>query len=74
MEDWCENSIDELEKLSTKTLTDDEMNFIQIKETIWSLEEKLKEIQFVMCQLVTKVSNVITVLNDLDTTIKLHEK
>ena len=61
----------ELERMSTTTITDSELNYIQIKQSIYRIENDLMNVNKQLCIVVTQISNIITVLNDLDTNIKI---
>ena len=60
----------EMERMSTKSLTDSELDFVQIKQSIYRIENDLMQVNKNLCIVVSQISNIITVLNDLDTNIR----
>ncbi len=64
-------NIDELENMSTRSMTDQELNYVQIKEGIFDIEQKLLEFNKQLCCLVSMISNTMFVLNDLNDNLKL---
>ena len=61
----------EMERMSTKSMTDSEIDFVQIKQSIYRIENDLLQVNKQLCVIVTQISNIITVLNDLNTNIKI---
>ena len=61
----------EMERMSTKSMTDSEIDFVQIKQSIYRIENDLMNVNKQLCVIVSQISNIITVLNDLDTNIKI---
>ena len=56
----------EMERMSTKSMTDSELDFVQIKQSIYRIENDLMNVNKQLCIVVTQISNIITVLNDMD--------
>ena len=61
----------ELDNMSTKSMTDSELNYIQIKQSIYKIENDLMNVNKQLCVIVSQISNIITVLNYLNTNIKI---
>ena len=61
----------EMERMSTKSMTDSEIDFVQIKQSMYRIENDLMNVNKQLCVIVSQISNIITVLNDLDTNIKI---
>ena len=61
----------EMERMSTKSMTDSELDFVQIKQSIYRIENDLMQVNKTLCIVVSQISNIITVLNDMDTNIKI---
>ena len=61
----------EMERMSTKSMTDSELDFVQIKQLMYRIENDLMQINKNLCIVVSQISNIITVLNDMDTNIKI---
>ena len=56
----------ELEQMSTKSMTDSELDFVQIKQSIYRIENDLMNVNKQLCAIVSQISNIINVLNDMD--------
>ena len=52
-------------------MTDSELNYVQIKQSIYRIENDLMNVNKQLCVIVSQISNIITILNDLDTNIKI---
>ena len=61
----------EMERMTTKSMTDSELDFVQIKQSIYRIENDLMQVNKNLCIVVSQISNIITVLNDLNTNIKI---
>ena len=61
----------ELDNLSTKSMTNSEIDYVEIKKSIYKIENDLMNVNKQLCVIVSQISNIITVLNDLDTNIKI---
>ena len=61
----------EMERMSTKSMTDSELDFVQIKQSMYRIENDLMNVNKQLCVIVSQISNIITVLNDLDKNIKI---
>ena len=67
------SDFDSLERLSPTPLTKEEMEYIEIKEVLWSIEKELTVLNTQLCQLVSSVGNILTKLNHIDNSIILKE-
>ena len=56
----------EMERMSTKSMTDSELDFVQIKQSIYRIENDLMNVNKQLCVIVSQISNIITVLNDMN--------
>ena len=61
----------ELDNLSTKSMTNSEIDYVEIKKSIYKIENDLMNVNKQLCVIVSQISNIITVLNDFDTNIKI---
>ena len=61
-----EDMLIEMERMSTTSMTDSEIDFLQIKQSIYRIENDLMQVNKILCIVVSQISNIITVLNDMD--------
>ena len=64
---------DSLERLSPVPLTKEEIEYIELKKGLWSIEKELGKVNTQLCELVSRIGNIITKLNDMDNSIILRE-
>ena len=64
---------DSLERLSPVPLTKEEIEYIELKKGLWSIEKELGKVNTQLCELVSVVGNIITLLNYLGDKILLRE-
>ena len=67
------SDFDSLERLSPTPLAKEEMEYIEIKEVLWSIEKELTVLNTKLCELVSSVGNILTKLNQIDNSIILKE-
>jgi len=64
---------DSLERLSPVPLTKEEIEYIELKKGLCSIEKELGKVNTQLCELVSRIGNIITKLNDMDNSIILKE-
>ena len=69
------NEIDltKLESEETRAMTAEEQHYIETKQALWSIEKQLIQINTILCELGTKISNIVYKLNDMDNSIILRD-
>ena len=69
------NEIDltKLETEETRAMTTEEQQYIETKQALWSIEKQLIQINTILCELGTKISNIVYKLNDMDNSIILRD-
>ena len=69
------NEIDltKLETEETRAISAEEKQYIETKEALWSIEKQLININNTLCELGTKISNIVYKLNDMDGNIILRD-
>ena len=65
--------LQELENLSTTPMTQEEMQYIEMKQALYDIENRLQELNTSLCLLVSKVCNIITVLNGIQNCVILRD-
>ena len=54
-------------------MTAEEQHYIEQKELLWSIEKQLIQINTILCELGSKISNIVYKLNDMDGNIILRD-
>ena len=69
------NEIDltKLESEETRAMTTEEKQYIETKQALWSIEKQLIQINTILCELGSKMSNIVYKLNDMDNSIILRD-
>ena len=65
--------LQELESMSTAPMTQEEIQFLEVKQSLNDIENRLRELNTSLCILVSKVCNIITILNSIQDRIVLKE-
>ena len=65
--------LQELENTSTAPMTQEEIQFLETKQSLNDIENRLRELNTSLCILVSKVCNIITILNSIQDRIVLKE-
>ena len=65
--------LQELENTSTAPMTQEEIQFLEVKQSLNEIENRLQELNTSLCILVSKVCNIITILNSIQDRIVLKE-
>ena len=65
--------LQELESMSTTPMTQEEIQFLEVKQSLNEIENKLQELNTSLCILVSKVCNIVTILNSIQDRIVLKE-
>jgi len=65
--------LQELESMSTAPMTQEEIQFLEVKQSLNDIENRLQELNTSLCILVSKVCNIITILNSIQDRIVLKE-
>ena len=65
--------LQELESMSTTPMTQEEIQFLEVKQSLNDIENRLRELNTSLCILVSKVCNIITILNSIQDRIVLKE-
>ena len=65
--------LQELESMSTAPMTQEEIQFLETKQSLNEIENRLQELNASLCILVSKVCNIITILNSIQNCVKLRE-
>ena len=65
--------LQELENTSTAPMTQEEIQFLETKKALYDIENRLQELNASLCILVSKVCNIVTILNGLQNSVILRE-
>ena len=65
--------LQELESMSTAPMTQEEIQFLEVKQSLNEIENRLRELNTSLCILVSKVCNIVTILNSIQDRIVLKE-
>ena len=65
--------LQELENTSTAPMTQEEIQFLETKQSLNDIQDRLQELNASLCILVSKVCNIITILNSIQDRIVLKE-
>ena len=65
--------LQELENTSTAPMTQEEIQFLETKQSLNEIENRLQELNASLCILVSKVCNIITILNSIQNCVILRE-
>ena len=65
--------LQELESMSTTPMTQEEIQFLEVKQSLNDIQNSLQELNTSLCILVSKVCNIITILNSIQDRIVLKE-
>ena len=65
--------LQELESMSTAPMTQEEIQFLETKQSLNEIENRLQELNASLCILVSKVCNIITILNSIQNCVILRE-
>ena len=68
-----ESYLQELENTSTAPMTQEEIQFLETKQALYDIENRLQELNASLCLLVSKVCNIVTILNGLQNSVILRE-
>ena len=72
-EHLSESYLQELENTSTAPMTQEEIQFLEITQSLNEIENRLQELNTSLCILVSKVCNIVTILNSIQDRIVLKE-
>ena len=72
-EHLSESYLQELENTSTAPMTQEEIQFLETKQSLNEIESRLQELNTSLCILVSKVCNIVTILNSIQDRIVLKE-
>ena len=72
-EHLSESYLQELENTSTPPMTQEEIQFLEITQSLNEIGNSLQELNTSLCILVSKVCNIITILNSIQDRIVLKE-
>ena len=72
-EHLSDSYLQELESMSTTPMTQEEIQFLEVKQSINDIENRLQELNTSLCILVSKVCNIVTILNSIQDRIVLKE-
>ena len=65
--------LQELENTSTTPMTQEEIQFLETKQSLNDIQDRLQELNASLCILVSKVGNIITILNSIQNCVILRE-
>ena len=65
--------LQELESMSTTPMTQEEIQFLEVKQSLNDIQNSLQELNTSLCILVSKVCNIVTILNSIQDRIVLKE-
>ena len=68
-----EIDLTKLESEETRAMTAEEQHYIETKQALWSIEKQLIQINTLLCELGSKISNIVYKLNDMDGNIILRD-
>ena len=68
-----ESYLQELENTSTAPMKQEEIQFLETKQALYDIESRLQELNASLCILVSKVCNIVTILNGLQNSVILRE-
>ena len=66
-----EDMLTELENASVAPITAEEKHYIELNKTMNNIENQLTQIIEIVCELVSKIGNIITKLNYIETSVIL---
>ena len=72
-EHLSESYLQELENTSTAPMTQEEIQFIETKQALNDIENRLQELNTSLCIIVSKVCNNITILNSIQNCVILRD-
>ena len=65
--------LQELENTSTAPMTQEEIQFLEITQSLNEIGNSLQELNTSLCVLVSKVCNILTILNSIQNSVILRE-
>ena len=65
--------LQELETTSTAPMTQEEIQFLEITQSLNEIGNSLQELNTSLCVLVSKVCNILTILNSIQNSVILRE-
>ena len=68
-----ESYLQELENTSTASMTQEEIQFLETKQALYDIENRLQELNTSLCLLVSKVCNIVTILNGIQNCVILRD-
>ena len=68
-----ESYLQELENTSTAPMTQEEIQFLETKQSLNDIQDRLQELNASLCILVSKVCNIITILNGMQNCVILRD-
>ena len=68
-----ESYLQELENTSTAPMTQEEIQFLETKQSLNDIENRLQELNTSLCILVSKVCNIINILNSMQNCVILRD-
>ena len=72
-EHLSESYLQELENTSTAPMTQEEIQFLEITQSLNEIGNSLQELNTSLCILVSKVCNILTILNSIQNSVILRE-
>ena len=72
-EHLSESYLQELENTSTAPMTQEEIQFLETKQSLNEIENRLQELNTSLCILVSKVCSILTILNSIQNCVILRD-